>query len=102
VIADEFPSRTACQISAHWQQWRDAQIKHGAFTEAQDDKTNPHAKAKGDCTWQTTGHFITSGTAKQYRERWTNCFNPQMNKGPWTPDEDQRIDFVQDKAPRGM
>jgi hypothetical protein len=34
---------------------------------------------------------MQSRTAKQCRERWNYHLNPDLNRGPWTPDEDRII-----------
>jgi len=41
--------------------------------------------------WGEVCKVIPGRTAKQCRERWVNNLDPSINKGPWTPQEDQMM-----------
>ena len=41
--------------------------------------------------WTVLAKSVRGRTPKQCRERWFNHLDPNVNKGPWTPEEDQII-----------
>ena len=41
--------------------------------------------------WSHIASFLHGRLGKQCRERYYNHLNPVINKGPWTPEEDQII-----------
>jgi hypothetical protein len=40
-------------------------------------------------SWSILARQMPNRTAKQCRERWHNHLNPQINRGPWSPEEDR-------------
>jgi hypothetical protein len=45
--------------------------------------------AHGLKNWSLLAPQMPNRTAKQCRERWHNHLNPQINRGPWTEEENQ-------------
>jgi hypothetical protein len=41
--------------------------------------------------WSAVAQLVEGRLGKQVRERWYNHLDPQLNKGPWTPDEDAQL-----------
>ena len=41
--------------------------------------------------WTEIAKIIPGRTARRCREHWNACLNPNLNKGPWTPEEDRII-----------
>ena len=41
--------------------------------------------------WTEIAKIIPGRTARRCREHWNACLNPNLNKGPWTPEEDRKI-----------
>jgi myb proto-oncogene protein len=59
-----------------------------------------HAYAKDKISWTQIQHHIPGRTDIQCRERWCNVLNPELNAGPWTTEEDQKL--VQAIATHGV
>jgi hypothetical protein len=57
--------------------------------------------AKHGKQWGLIASQIPQRTASQVAARWEKCLDPNLHKGPFTPDEDQLIvNFVAQKGPR--
>ena len=41
--------------------------------------------------WQNIAFYLKERTGKQVRDRYINILDPEINKGPWTAEEDQVI-----------
>jgi len=50
-----------------------------------------HVQQVGACQWSKAASALPGRVGKQCRERWHNHLNPNIRKGPWTPEEDQII-----------
>ncbi|KAF9422155.1 Myb- protein A [Entomortierella beljakovae] len=66
------------------------QVK-GPWTEEEDRKLSDLVDRYGPEKWVFIASKIGSRTGKQCRERWHNHLDPQINKAPFTPEEDRRI-----------
>ncbi|KAF9571060.1 hypothetical protein EC968_001044 [Mortierella alpina] len=69
---------------------RPRQVK-GPWTEEEDRKLSQLVDEYGPEKWVFIASKIGSRTGKQCRERWHNHLDPQINKTPFTPEEDMRI-----------
>ncbi|KAF9991255.1 hypothetical protein BGZ75_000008 [Mortierella antarctica] len=69
---------------------RPRQVK-GPWTEEEDRKLSELVNEYGPEKWVFIASKIGSRTGKQCRERWHNHLDPQINKTPFTPEEDMRI-----------
>ncbi|KAG9321745.1 hypothetical protein KVV02_006745 [Mortierella alpina] len=69
---------------------RPRQVK-GPWTEEEDRKLSELVDEYGPEKWVFIASKIGSRTGKQCRERWHNHLDPQINKTPFTPEEDMRI-----------
>ena len=45
----------------------------------------------GPRKWSAIASYLPGRVGKQCRERWQNHLRPDVNKGPWTPEEEQRL-----------
>jgi hypothetical protein len=64
---------------------------HQPFSEEEDQKLIHLIELYGTKRWSLLSHHMQSRTAKQCRERWNYHLNPDLNRGPWTPQEDRII-----------
>lgn len=48
-------------------------------------------KYKPDFDWGLISKQIPGRNAKQCRERWFLNLDPSINRGPWTPEEDEQL-----------
>lgn len=59
------------------------------FSSEEDRKITEFVKANGAKNWNLVASELNTRTPKQCRERWHNHLDPSIEKGPWTPEEDQ-------------
>jgi hypothetical protein len=59
------------------------------FTESEDRAIADFVRANGARNWNFVASELAGRTPKQCRERWHNHLDPSIQKGPWSPDEDQ-------------
>ncbi|KAF9928304.1 Myb- protein A [Linnemannia zychae] len=69
---------------------RPRQVK-GPWTDEEDRKLTDLVKEYGPEKWVFIASKIGSRTGKQCRERWHNHLDPNINKAPFTHEEDMRI-----------
>lgn len=73
---------------------RDKSRFHGPktpFSAEEDARLLAAINEHGAKDWKYIATKIKTRTSKQCRERWHHHLNPSVNKGPWTPEEDQII-----------
>ena len=59
------------------------------WTSEEDKCLIESVKKHGMTNWSLVATEVNGRTGKQCRERWTNQLCPALNKGDWTPQEDQ-------------
>jgi hypothetical protein len=59
------------------------------FTVAEDRLLIMFVAMHGLKSWSILAHRLPNRTPKQYRERWHNHLDPQINRAPWTAHEDR-------------
>jgi hypothetical protein len=86
-------SRSDIQCLHRWKKVLRPGLKKGPWTE-HEDKTVTIAVVKTGIKhvkWSAVAQLVQGRLGKQVRERWYNHLDPQLNKGPWTPDEDAEL-----------
>ncbi|GMH92733.1 hypothetical protein TL16_g12436, partial [Triparma laevis f. inornata] len=63
----------------------------GPWTEAEDAKVVELVQRLGAKKWSAIAGHLPGRIGKQCRERWHNHLNPDINKSPWTAEEDLKI-----------
>lgn len=91
-IANEFnDGRTDLQCMQRWQKELNTEAPKGAWTDEEDQKLVELVKEHGPKKWTHIAQQLPGRIGKQCRERWHNHLNPEINKGPWTEEEDRII-----------
>mmetsp|Transcript_1525 Transcript_1525/g.5226 ORF Transcript_1525/g.5226 Transcript_1525/m.5226 type:complete len:523 (-) Transcript_1525:1300-2868(-) len=67
-------------------------VVKGPWTEEEDQKLMQLVKLHGAKKWSMIAIKIPGRISKQCRERWVNSLNPEINRGPWTKEEDKIIE----------
>jgi len=91
LIAQELPNKTAIQCLHRWRKVLDPQVVKGPWLAEEDDKIRQLVTANGPQKWSAIAKHLPGRMGKQCRERWHNHLDPDIKKGPWTSDEEQRI-----------
>lgn len=63
-------------------------IHKSPFTRTEDQIIIQFIMQNGPKNWAALAQQLEGRSAKQCRERWHNHLNPNINKGPWTYNED--------------
>ena len=61
------------------------------FTEAEDAKLIELVNQFGDVEWMKIADNMPGRNIRQCRERWLNYLSPDLDKGPWTREEDNLL-----------
>lgn len=91
LMAQSFPNRSPSQLATRWSKTVNPQLVKGPFTQTEDEKIVEHVLKYGPKKWSLLVRQMPARSAKQYRERWMNSLNPNINKRPWTEHEDRLI-----------
>ena len=58
------------------------------WTKEEDDKMRELVNQYGPRKWSAIASYLPDRVGKQCRERWQNHLRPDVNKGPWTDEEE--------------
>ncbi|RKP37962.1 Homeodomain-like protein, partial [Dimargaris cristalligena] len=96
-IAHVLETRTGQQCLHRWAKSINPIIRRGRWTPAEDRALIAAVEIFGPTQWRQVQLYVSSRTDVQCRERYMNTLNPDVNQGPWTPQEDRAlIRVVQD------
>ncbi|XP_053316591.1 transcriptional activator Myb isoform X1 [Spea bombifrons] len=71
------------------------------WTREEDEKLKTLVEQNGTDDWKVIASFLPNRTDVQCQHRWQKVLNPELIKGPWTKEEDQRvIELVQKYGPK--
>ncbi|KAI5095538.1 transcriptional activator Myb isoform 1 [Silurus meridionalis] len=71
------------------------------WTREEDEKLKRQVEHHGSEDWKVIASFLPNRTDVQCQHRWQKVLNPELIKGPWTKEEDQRvIELVQKYGPK--
>jgi len=109
LIAERVPGRNHTQCFQRWNKVLCPGLKKGKWAKEEDYLLVKLAKEQLEAAknsnnpkrlnWGLVCKQIPGRTAKQCRERWVNNLNPEINKGEWTPEEDNFILELNSKFP---
>ena len=90
-IANKIPGRTARQCYGRWNECLDPKIKKGPWTPEENKLLIEKVEKLGAGNWTEIAEEIPGRTYQQCYDRWNECLNPKIKKGPWTPEEDELL-----------
>ncbi|XP_041106342.1 transcriptional activator Myb-like isoform X5 [Polyodon spathula] len=61
------------------------------WTREEDEKLKKLVEHHGTEDWKVIASFLPNRTDVQCQHRWQKVLNPELIKGPWTKEEDQRV-----------
>jgi hypothetical protein len=88
IIASFIPGRSATQVSSRWEKCINPDLIKGAFTVQEDQIIREFVQVNGPRAWGKIVTVLPHRSPKQCRERWSNNLSPDVDKGPWTSEED--------------
>ncbi|KAK7478599.1 hypothetical protein BaRGS_00030131 [Batillaria attramentaria] len=76
-------------------------VNRGKWTKEEDEKLRKVVEAKGLHDWKSVSSYFQDRTDIQCQHRWHKVLNPDLIKGPWTKEEDNKvIHLVQEYGPK--
>jgi hypothetical protein len=69
----------------------DPSLLKGSWTRQEDEIIRNFVARNGTKSWATLSGLLPGRIGKQCRERWFNALDPSIDRGPWTPEEDQLL-----------
>lgn len=90
-ISRYFPDRSLMQCQTRWHKVLSPNLIKGQWTKEEDDKVVRLVHQYGPKKWTLIAKHLNGRIGKQCRERWHNHLNPDINKTPWSEQEDSII-----------
>ncbi|XP_021964677.1 transcription factor MYB77 isoform X2 [Folsomia candida] len=90
-ISLEFPDRSEMQCATRWWKVLSPSLIKGQWTPEEDSLVISLVEKHGAKKWTLIARHLNGRIGKQCRERWHNHLNPDINKRPWTKEEDEII-----------
>lgn len=81
--------RNDVQCLHRWQKVLQPGLKKGPWTQHEDDTITRLVSELGANKWSLIAKQLPGRIGKQCRERWFNHLNPEINKDPWTEEEEE-------------
>lgn len=81
--------RNDVQCLHRWQKVLQPGLKKGPWTTLEDETITRLVAEVGANKWSHIAKQLPGRIGKQCRERWFNHLNPEINKDPWTPEEER-------------
>lgn len=92
-----FQGRTPQQLMERWTKVLNPNLVKGSWTRDEDEKIIHYVMTNGTKSWTKLATILPGRIGKQCRERWQNHLDPNLNKGPWTPEEDKLLIELHEK-----
>jgi hypothetical protein len=90
-ISKHIPGRSDVQCLHRWQKVLKPGLVKGPWSAEEDALLLRLIKTYGTKKWSFIARQLNGRLGKQCRERYYNHLDPKINKGEWSPEEDQRI-----------
>lgn len=66
-------------------------INRGRWIKEEDEKLKQVVEQIGSNNWKLVSRYFEDRTDLQCQHRWYKVLNPDLIKGPWTPEEDKKV-----------
>eukprot|EP01118_Nematostelium_gracile_P009440 TRINITY_DN3185_c0_g1_i2.p1 TRINITY_DN3185_c0_g1~~TRINITY_DN3185_c0_g1_i2.p1 ORF type:complete len:485 (-),score=120.92 TRINITY_DN3185_c0_g1_i2:448-1902(-) len=90
-VAHCIEGRTGQQCLHRYQKTLNPTIRRGRWTEEEDKMLSLAAREMNGRHWVKISQHVPGRTDVQCRERYMNILSPELNTGPWTPEEDKLL-----------
>ena len=90
-IAAHLKGKTEVQCLHRWTKVLNPTLTKGPWTTEEDNRVVELVRLHGAKKWSLIASFLPGRIGKQCRERWHNHLNPDINKLPWSEEEDKQI-----------
>ncbi|KAJ3080948.1 Myb-like DNA-binding domain protein, partial [Quaeritorhiza haematococci] len=90
-LAEVVPGRTGKQCYMRWTRLLDPDIKKGRWTAEEDRALAAAVQQYGEGNWTAIADTIQGRTDNQCGQRWNLCLSPNIEKEPWSQEEDSQL-----------
>ena len=90
-ISAHLAGKSEVQCLHRWSKVLNPLLVKGPWTEEEDKKVIDLVSKYGAKKWSAIANELPGRIGKQCRERWHNHLNPDINKAPWSEEEDRII-----------
>ena len=91
LIASYLDGKTEVQCLHRWTKVLNPNVTKGPWTQEEDHRVVELVAIHGAKKWSVIANHLPGRIGKQCRERWHNHLNPDINKTPWSEEEDRNI-----------
>ena len=84
-----YPAQQAQRMFPWFKGKASKKFKKAKFTSSEDELLRELVKPEGRNDWAEIATHFSNRNARQVKERWEYYLSPEVNNGPWTPEEDQ-------------
>lgn len=84
-----FDDKTPQQLAERWEKVLNPSLIKGSWTREEDETIIRFVHEHGTKSWAKLSTLLPGRIGKQCRERWKNHLDPDVNRNPWTPEEDR-------------
>jgi hypothetical protein len=85
----EFPGKTTQQVAERWEKVLNPNLVKGSWSRDEDETIIAFVRQHGRKKWTKLAALLPGRIGKQCRERWRNHLDPEVNREPWTAQEDE-------------
>jgi hypothetical protein len=87
-LTNDFPGKSPQQIAERFEKVLNPILVKGSWTREEDELIIKFVQEKGTKDWTKLATLLPGRIGKQCRERWRNHLDPDVNREPWTENED--------------
>lgn len=88
---NSFPDKSRQQVTDRWHKVLNPQLVKGSWTVEEDEQIIEWVAKQGAKDWTILAKNLPGRLGKQCRERWVNNLNTDLNRNPWTVEEDETL-----------
>lgn len=96
-LLPHFPGKTPQQIAERWDKVLNPTLVKGSWTKEEDETIIDFVSKHGTKNWTKLATLLPGRIGKQCRERWRNHLDPEVNRSPWTQEEDKILIDLHEK-----
>lgn len=93
-VASSVSGRTNIQCRYRWHNVLNPELVKGHWTKEEDTMLTEAVEKYGSKNWKLISKCVAGRSNVQCLDRWYKALNPELVKGlkgPWTPEEDQKL-----------
>jgi hypothetical protein len=83
------PGKSVQQVAERWEKVLNPNLVKGSWTREEDEAIIEYVRVNGTKQWTKLAAILPGRIGKQCRERWRNHLDPDVNRTPWSEEEDR-------------